>query len=197
MVSTCARRAQVLHAVGRGLSQRRVCQLMSVARSALGYVPRLDERDCPVIGTIRWLAAQYPRYGYRRIRIFRRREGHRLSTGEPGGSGRRPGCRCHVSGPVVVASQRDRVERAPVANAIWAYDFVFDTCANGQQLKCLTVIERAHARGAGDRCGEQHPLRARHRSPEPLDQRTRDTEGAALGQRPGIRLDAIARVSDR
>jgi putative transposase len=27
------------------------------------------------------------------------------------------------------------------ANQVWAYDFVFDTCANGQQLKCLTVID--------------------------------------------------------
>jgi putative transposase len=24
---------------------------------------------------------------------------------------------------------------------VWAYDFVFDACANGQQLKCLTVID--------------------------------------------------------
>ena len=24
---------------------------------------------------------------------------------------------------------------------MWAYDFVFDTCANAQQLKCLTVID--------------------------------------------------------
>jgi transposase InsO family protein len=27
------------------------------------------------------------------------------------------------------------------ANQVWAYDFVFDSCANGQQLKCLTVID--------------------------------------------------------
>ena len=26
-------------------------------------------------------------------------------------------------------------------NQVWAYDFVFDACANGQQLKCLTVID--------------------------------------------------------
>ena len=25
---------------------------------------------------------------------------------------------------------------------MWAYDFVFDACANGQQLKCLTVIDK-------------------------------------------------------
>jgi putative transposase len=24
---------------------------------------------------------------------------------------------------------------------VWAYDFVFDACANGQQLKCLTLID--------------------------------------------------------
>ena len=27
------------------------------------------------------------------------------------------------------------------AGELWAYDFVFDACANGQQLKCLTVID--------------------------------------------------------
>ena len=27
------------------------------------------------------------------------------------------------------------------ANHVWAYDFVFDTCANGRTLKCLTVID--------------------------------------------------------
>ena len=26
-------------------------------------------------------------------------------------------------------------------NHVWAYDFVFDGCANGQTLKCLTVID--------------------------------------------------------
>jgi putative transposase len=26
-------------------------------------------------------------------------------------------------------------------NHVWAYDFVFDACANGQQLKCLTIVD--------------------------------------------------------
>ena len=29
----------------------------------------------------------------------------------------------------------------PAAGYLWAYDFVHDACANGQQLKCLTVID--------------------------------------------------------
>jgi len=28
-----------------------------------------------------------------------------------------------------------------MANQVWAYDCVFDACANGQQLKCLTVVD--------------------------------------------------------
>jgi putative transposase len=27
------------------------------------------------------------------------------------------------------------------ANQVWSYDFVFDTCADGRQLKCLTVTD--------------------------------------------------------
>ena len=29
----------------------------------------------------------------------------------------------------------------PSANHVWAYDFVFDSCANGQVLKCLTIVD--------------------------------------------------------
>src|SRR5512145_1404625 len=31
--------------------------------------------------------------------------------------------------------------RQPVRTSVWSYDFVFDWCANGQQLKCLTVTD--------------------------------------------------------
>ena len=30
---------------------------------------------------------------------------------------------------------------ATAQNQVWAYDFVFDGCANGQKLKCLTVVD--------------------------------------------------------
>ena len=40
-----------------------------------------------------------------------------------------------------VASGRPRPLAPQRANQVWAYDFVYDRCANGQQLKCLTVID--------------------------------------------------------
>ena len=40
-----------------------------------------------------------------------------------------------------VAASRPRPLPATARNHVWAYDFVFDACANGQQLKCMTVID--------------------------------------------------------
>ena len=40
-----------------------------------------------------------------------------------------------------VASGGPRPQAPTGPNQVWAYDFVFDRCANGQQLKCLTVSD--------------------------------------------------------
>ena len=40
-----------------------------------------------------------------------------------------------------IATSRPRPLPACAVNHVWAYDFVYDACANGQQLKCLTVID--------------------------------------------------------
>jgi putative transposase len=40
-----------------------------------------------------------------------------------------------------VAASRPRPLPATAVGQVWAYDFVFDACANGQQLKCLTVVD--------------------------------------------------------
>ena len=72
MVSVPARRTQVAFATGQGLSQRRACTLIKVARSALRYRSRKAAKDAPVLARMAELSAEYPRYGYRRIRIFRR-----------------------------------------------------------------------------------------------------------------------------
>lgn len=40
-----------------------------------------------------------------------------------------------------IAASRPRPLPPRVANHVLAYDFVFDSCANGQQLKCLTLVD--------------------------------------------------------
>ena len=40
-----------------------------------------------------------------------------------------------------VASTQPRPCLPVGRNSVWSYDFVFDACANGQSLKCLTVVD--------------------------------------------------------
>jgi putative transposase len=80
MVSVRARRQQVAFAQQRGLSQRRACTLLQVARSALHYESIVAKRDVAAIAAMTRLSAQYPRYGYRRIQVFMAREGQPMSA---------------------------------------------------------------------------------------------------------------------
>lgn len=40
-----------------------------------------------------------------------------------------------------VATSRPRPVPPTGINHVWAYDFVFDTCADGRALKCLTIVD--------------------------------------------------------
>lgn len=142
MVSVRVRRGQIRYAQGRGLSVRRACALMSVARSTMDYVSRLAAKDAPAVTAMRRLAAQYPRFGYRRIRVFLEREGLPLSADRTYRLWRQQGLQVPRRRPRKrVAIHRPRPLPATEHNQLWAYDFVFDACANGQQLKCLTIID--------------------------------------------------------
>ena len=128
------------HATGHGLSQRRACTLMTVARSALGYRSTKAVQDAAVLARMAALAAQYPRYGYRRVRIFLGRDGHAMSPGRAHRLWRRARLQVPRKRPRKrVASGRPRPLAPCGANQVWAFDFVFDACADGRQLKCLTV----------------------------------------------------------
>jgi putative transposase len=142
MVSAPVRRQQVAYVCQRGISERRACALMSVARSGLGYESRLAKRDAPVIELMKGFSVQYPRYGYRRIQVFLGRAGQHMSADRAYRLWRLARLQVPRKRPRRrVAASRPRPLPAMRMNEVWAYDFVFDACANGQQLKCLTVID--------------------------------------------------------
>lgn len=142
MVSPQARREQLAVACQRGLSQRHACGLLDISRSTLGYQLRLPQKDAPVIEAMKALSAQYPRYGYRRIRIFLLRQGHELGWHRTHRLWRQAGLQLPRRRPRRrIAGSRPRPLPASGANFIWAYDFVFDATAGGQQIKCLTVVD--------------------------------------------------------
>lgn len=143
VVSAQAQLEQVRYAVERGLSQRRACALMRAARSELHYELRMPVKDAPVIEAMKDLSEQFPRFGARRIHIFLARQGIEISKDRcsriwsaaglqvPARKKRRRG----------VARNSPRPMSALGRNSVWCYDFVFDSCANGQQLKYLTVVD--------------------------------------------------------
>ncbi len=141
-MSAPVRREQARYAISRGLSTRTACALIQVSRSTLDYVAQQPIKDAPVISAMRELSAQYPRFGYRRIHVYLERAGFLMSPDRA--------CRIwSVAGLQVpsrkarrrAAKGRPRPQPATGVNQVWAYDFVFDSCANGQQIKCLTLID--------------------------------------------------------
>ena len=143
MVSAPVRRRQVEYAKRRGLSERRACALLDTARSTLEYESKRELADAPVIDKMRELSAQYPRYGYRRIRIFLARAlGKPISVDRVHRLWRKAKLQVPRKRPRRrIASGRPRPTPPTAQNHVWAIDFVFDACADGRQLKCLTVVD--------------------------------------------------------
>lgn len=142
MVSAHARRQQAHYAVGRGCSIRRACALVGVCRSALNYVSRMKDKDASLTTKLRLIARIYTRYGYRRATALLKQEGERINPKRIYRLWRKAG----LSLPRRRPRKRVRtLSLRPLApkrgQEVWAYDFVFDTCANGQKLKMLTVVD--------------------------------------------------------
>ena len=141
MVSAPARREQVDYAVGRGRSVRRACALLQVSRSALGYVSTLPARDAELAGKLEQIAAQHAAYGHRFAWALLRRAGSAVNKKRVRRVWRVLGLHVRKKRRRKIRTGQPRVLAPTGANQVWAYDFVHDTCANGQTLKALTVVD--------------------------------------------------------
>jgi len=119
-----------------GRRKRRACGLVGVARSTLEYVARMPTRDRTLGSEVKALAFANPRRGYRYIaqllgighaRGYRMWRLERLSLPR-----RRPRRK---------TTKADKPVRPTTVNQVWAYDFVFDRCGNGQMMKMMTIVD--------------------------------------------------------
>jgi len=141
MVSARGRRTQVAYARKRGMSKTKACKLSRVARSATTYESRMDAKDAPVIDRMAALAQQNPRWGYRRVRVLTNREGHSMTRRQAYRLWKKAGLKVTRKPRRRVPTRAQRPTPPTGANQVWCYGFVFDGCASGQQLKCLTVVD--------------------------------------------------------
>ena len=142
MVTPAAHREAVAHLRSvYEMSERRTCRVLDVDRTSVRY--RATRADDGVLrDRLRALAQERRRFGYRRLHVMLRREGHAVNRKrvqrlyrEEKLTVRRRGGRKRAMGT------RRPLEIPLVANQRWSLDFVSDQMSDGRRFRILTVID--------------------------------------------------------
>lgn len=142
MVRPAARRAAAAYLQQQHhCSQRRACRLLQLSRATARRRPRAREAGA-LRQRLREVAAQRPRFGYRRLTALLRRAGgpinhkrvYRHDCAEGLQVPRRRRKRVAIHRPATCPSSTG-------ANQEWAMDFVHDTTASGQPFRALTMVD--------------------------------------------------------
>lgn len=132
-------RAAVTFLVAGGLSVARACVLVALHRSTFHYAAHPKD-DTALVTQIQALAAQYPRYGYRRIHVLLRRR-QRVNQKRVRRLWRLAQLQVRRTVQPRVRRERPRQLAAAYPGHIWAYDFLDDALADGRTIHLLTVMD--------------------------------------------------------
>ena len=142
MVTPVAYRAAAAHLRSTyAMSERRACRVLGVDRTSVRYQATRPD-DGALRDRLKVLAQERRRFGYRRLHVMLRREGHavnkkrvqriyreeKLTVRRRGGRKRAMGTRRPMVVPLV-------------ANQRWSLDFVSDQMTDGRRFRILTVID--------------------------------------------------------
>jgi len=128
-----------------GVSQRRACRTIRVARATCRYAPIERDDEASLTKRIIELAATYGRYGYRRITALLHYEGWRVNHKRVERIWRQEGLRVPKKQP-----KRGRLWlndgscvrlRPEHRDHVWAYDFVQARTHDGRSFRMLTVVD--------------------------------------------------------
>lgn len=142
MVTPAAKREAVAHLTDAyEMSERRACHVVKADRKMVRYRFRRPA-DADLRLRLRELAGEQRRFGYRRLHVLLRGEGHVVNRKktqrlyrEEGLSVRRRRGRKRAMGtraPLLVAA---------TANARWSLDFVHDQFGSGRRFRILNIID--------------------------------------------------------
>ena len=142
MVKPAVRREVVRHLrAGFGYSERRACGLIRMDRSSFRYRPH-PRGDGEVRARLVELAAERPRFGYRRLHVLLRREGFAVNHKKV----QRIYCQESLR---IRRKKRNRVaqvprEPKPVPTGVgerWSMDFMQDTLVTGRCFRTFNVVD--------------------------------------------------------
>ena len=137
-----ARREVVRYATeAHDLSQRRACGLIGIGRSSYAYRPQRP-RDETLRARLGELAAERPRYGYRRLHLLLRREGNAVNHKRTYRIYREDGLAVRRRRRKRIAASARRPLPVPTrVNERWSIDFMADTLADGRSFRTFNVVD--------------------------------------------------------
>jgi putative transposase len=123
------------------MSERRACRVIETDRTSMRY-RGVRPRDDALRERLKALAEKRRRFGYRRLHVLLRREGHAANKKrvqrlyrEERLTVRRRGGRKRAMGT------RRPIEAALAPNQRWSLDFVSDQLTDGRRFRILTVVD--------------------------------------------------------
>ena len=123
------------------MSERRACRMIEADRKTVRHRSRRPP-DAALRARLRELAADQRRFGYRRLHVLLRNEGHLLN--------RKKTQRLYREEDLTVRKRKGRKRamgvRAPILvearpNARWSLDFVHDQLSNGRRFRVLNILD--------------------------------------------------------
>jgi putative transposase len=128
-----------------GVSERWACRVVSQHRSTQRHRPKVAGDDAVLRGELRRVAAERPRWGYRRAHARLREQGWAVNRKRVQRLWREEGLRVPARrrkrqrvGESTVPADRLRAERP---GHVWAIDFQFDQTVDGRVLKLLNIVD--------------------------------------------------------
>jgi putative transposase len=141
-VTPAARRAAVIWLRERyPFSERRACRVVGIGRTSAGYRPR-RRSDEEVRTRLRTIAAERPRFGYRRLQAVLRREGIVVNHKRVARLYREEGLAVRRrSRKRIGGTGRGRPALPTRPDEQWGLDFVADALATGRRIRLLNVLD--------------------------------------------------------
>jgi len=208
MVGPAALRPAVVELGAKfAMKKRRACRVVGLAPSTLYYQSKRPER-ADIRARLRDLAAQRPRWGYRRLHVLLDREGHHLNHKLVFRLYRLEGLAVRRKKRKRMAASLRVVPPPPTApRQQWTMDFTQDSLSTGRQFRTLNLIdtftreclliEADHSLTGPRVVRVLEQLVERHGRPEVIriDNGTEFTSAAvnAWAYRHGVRLDFITK----
>jgi hypothetical protein len=142
MVTPAVRRQAVaLVKAGFQVSQRRACHVLSVSRRWVDYRSRKD--DDVLRQRLKALAAERRRFGYKRLAILLRREGHCHNLKKIYRLYREEGLMVkHRKGRKRAIGTRLPLPKPDSPNQVWSLDFLSDALSDGRRFRVLGVMDQ-------------------------------------------------------